>query len=142
MRLMQKALTFDDVLLVPAFSAILPHQVCLKTRLTRRISLNMPLISAPLDTVTESQLAKEVVKVKRFESGIVRDPITVPPDLKVLDVMALSRKHGISGFPVVEGEQLVGIATNRDLRFETRLNEPVRAIMTPRERLITVPEGA
>ncbi|CCD28781.1 Inosine-5'-monophosphate dehydrogenase (IMP dehydrogenase) (IMPDH) (IMPD) [Candidatus Glomeribacter gigasporarum BEG34] len=164
MRLMQKALTFDDVLLVPAFSAILPHQVCLKTRLTRRISLNMPLISAPMDTVTESRLAiamaqqggigiihknvsaeqqaKEVVKVKRFESGIVRDPITVPPDLKVLDVMALSRKHGISGFPVVEGEQLVGIATNRDLRFETRLNEPVRAIMTPRERLITVPEGA
>src|SRR5260363_284367 len=108
MRLMQKALTFDDVLLVPAFSAILPHQVCLKTRLTRRISLNMPLISAPMDTVTESRLAI---------------------------VMALSRKHGISGFPVVEGEQLVGIATNRDLRFETRLNEPVRAIMTPRERL-------
>src|SRR5260363_214544 len=119
MRLMQKALTFDDVLLVPAFSAILPHQVCLKTRLTRRISLNMPLISAPVDTVTESRLAiamaqqgglgiihknvpaeqqaKAVVKVKRFESGIVRDPLTVPPDLKVLDVMALSRKHGISG---------------------------------------------
>src|SRR5260364_73148 len=92
--------------------------------------------------VSAEQQAKEVVKVKRFESGIVRDLITVPPDLKVLDVMGLSRKHGISGFPVVEGEQWVGIATNRELGFERRLNEPVRAIMTPRERLITVPEGA
>jgi IMP dehydrogenase len=163
MRLIQKALTFDDVLLVPAFSNVLPRDTSLKTRLTRNISLHMPLVSAAMDTVTEARLAiamaqqggvgiihknltaaeqaREVAKVKRFESGVVRDPITVPPQMKVRDVIALSQQHGISGFPVVEGAQLMGIVTNRDLRFETRLDEPVRTIMTPRERLVTVKEG-
>ncbi|WP_175718002.1 IMP dehydrogenase [Burkholderia anthina] len=163
MRLIQKALTFDDVLLVPAFSDVLPRDTSLKTKLTRNISLNMPLVSAAMDTVTEGRLAiamaqqggvgivhknltpaeqaREVAKVKRFESGVVRDPITVPPQMKVRDVIALSRQHGISGFPVVEGPQLVGIVTNRDLRFETRLDEPVKSIMTPRDRLVTVKEG-
>jgi len=163
MRLIQKALTFDDVLLVPAFSDVLPRDTSLKTRLTRNISLHMPLVSAAMDTVTEARLAiamaqqggvgiihknltaaeqaREVAKVKRFESGVVRDPITVPPQMKVRDVIALSQQHGISGFPVVEGAQLMGIVTNRDLRFETRLDEPVRTIMTPRERLVTVKEG-
>jgi IMP dehydrogenase len=163
MRLIQTALTFDDVLLVPAFSDVLPRDTSLKTRLTRNISLNMPLVSAAMDTVTEARLAiamaqmggvgiihknltsaeqaREVAKVKRFESGVVRDPITVPPQMKVRDVIALSRQHGISGFPVVEGAQLIGIVTNRDLRFEERLDEPVRSIMTPRERLVTVKEG-
>jgi len=163
MRLIQKALTFDDVLLVPAFSDVLPRDTSLKTKLTRNISLNMPLVSAAMDTVTEGRLAiamaqqggvgivhknltpaeqaREVAKVKRFESGVVRDPITVPPQMKVRDVIALSRQHGISGFPVVEGPQLVGIVTNRDLRFESRLDEPVKSIMTPRERLVTVKEG-
>src|SRR3984885_182921 len=163
MRLIQTALTFDDVLLVPAFSDVLPRDTSLKTRLTRNISLNMPLVSAAMDTVTEARLAiamaqmggvgiihknltpaeqaSEVAKVKRFESGVVRDPITVPPQMKVRDVIALSRQHGISGFPVVEGAQLIGIVTNRDLRFEERLDEPVRNIMTPRERLVTVKEG-
>jgi IMP dehydrogenase len=163
MRLIQKALTFDDVLLVPAFSDVLPRDTSLKTRLTRNISLYMPLVSAAMDTVTEARLAiamaqqggvgiihknltpaeqaREVAKVKRFESGVVRDPITVPPQMKVRDVIALTQQHGISGFPVVEGAQLMGIVTNRDLRFETRLDEPVRTIMTPRERLVTVKEG-
>jgi len=163
MRLIQKALTFDDVLLVPAFSEVLPRDTSLKTKLTRNISLHMPLVSAAMDTVTEARLAiamaqqggvgiihknltaaeqaREVAKVKRFESGVVRDPITIPPDMKVRDVIALSQQHGISGFPVVEGAKLVGIVTNRDLRFETRFDEPVRSIMTPRERLVTVKEG-
>ena len=163
MRLIQKALTFDDVLLVPAYSNVLPRDTSLKTKLTRRIALNMPLVSAAMDTVTEGRLAiamaqqggigiihknltpaeqaREVAKVKRFESGVLRDPITVPPDLKVRDVIALSQQHGISGFPVVEGTRLIGIVTNRDLRFEERLDEPVRTIMTPRERLVTVKEG-
>jgi IMP dehydrogenase len=163
MRLIQKALTFDDVLLVPAFSDVLPRDTSLKTKLTRKIALNMPLVSAAMDTVTEARLAiamaqqggvgivhknltaaeqaREVAKVKRFESGVVRDPITVPPSMKVRDVISLSQQHGISGFPVVEGPQLIGIVTNRDLRFETRLDEPVRTIMTPRERLVTVKEG-
>ncbi len=163
MRLTQKALTFDDVLLVPAFSDVLPNETNLKTQLTRNIALNMPLVSAAMDTVTEGRLAiamaqqggvgivhknltpaeqaHEVAMVKRFESGVVRDPITVTPQTKVREVIALSRQHGISGFPVVEGVQLVGIVTNRDLRFETRLDEPIKSIMTPRERLITVSEG-
>jgi IMP dehydrogenase len=163
MRLIQKALTFDDVLLVPAFSSVLPRDTSLKTQLTRKISLNMPLVSAAMDTVTEGRLAiamaqmggvgivhknltaaqqaREVAKVKRFESGVVRDPITIPPTLRVRDVIALTQQHGISGFPVVEGAQLIGIVTNRDLRFEERLDEPVRKIMTPRERLVTVKEG-
>jgi len=154
MRLIQKALTFDDVLLVPAFSNVLPRDTSLKTQVTRKISLNMPLLSAAMDTVTEGRLAiamaqlggvgeqaREVAKVKRFESGVVRDPITVPPQMKVRDVIALTQQHGISGFPVVEGPQLIGIVTNRDLRFEERLDDEVRKIMTPRERLVTVKEG-
>src|ERR1700761_6893380 len=148
MRLIQTALTFDDVLLVPAFSDVLPRDTSLKTRLTRNISLNMPLVSAAMDTVTEARLAiamaqmggvgiihknltpaeqaPRAAQVKRFESGVVRDPITVPPQMKVRDVIALSQQHGISGFPVVEGAQLIGIVTNRDLRLETRLDGPVQ----------------
>jgi IMP dehydrogenase len=164
MRLVKKALTFDDVLLVPAFSEILPRDTSLSTRLTRGIALNIPLVSAAMDTVTESRLAiaiaqeggigivhknltpaeqaKEVARVKRFESGIVRDPFTVTPDMTVRDVLEITRQHKISGLPVMRGRQVVGIVTNRDLRFETRLDEPVSSIMTPRERLVTVREGA
>ena len=164
MRLLQKALTFDDVLLIPAHSSVLPREVSLKTRLTRNISLNMPLVSAAMDTVTESRLAialaqeggigiihknlspqaqaAEVVRVKRFESGVLKNPITVSPSMTVNEVLDLSRQHRISGFPVLEGRQVVGIVTNRDLRFETQLDQPIRNIMTPRERLVTVHEGA
>ncbi|MBK5915711.1 IMP dehydrogenase [Rhodocyclus purpureus] len=164
MRLIQKALTFDDVLLVPAHSAILPRDVSLRTRLTRNISLDLPLVSAAMDTVTEARLAialaqeggigivhknlspkaqaAEVSKVKRFESGILKDPITIPPTMTVREVLALTRQHRISGLPVVQGKQVVGIVTNRDLRFETNLDQPVSNIMTPRERLVTVQEGA
>lgn len=164
MRLLKKALTFDDVLLVPAFSAILPADTSLTTRLTRNITLNIPLLSAAMDTVTEARLAiamaqeggigiihknltaqeqaGEVAKVKRFESGVLRDPITIPPDMKIRDVIALSQQHGISGFPVVEGKVVVGIITNRDLRFETELNVQVRDKMTPREKLVYVDENA
>jgi IMP dehydrogenase len=163
MRLIQKALTFDDVLLVPAFSDVLPRDTSLKTRFTRNIALNMPLVSAAMDTVTEGRLAiamaqqggigivhknltpveqaREVAKVKRFESGVLLDPITVPPELTVSEVIALSHQYGISGFPVVDGRALIGIVTNRDLRFEQRQDLPVSSIMTPRERLITVKEG-
>jgi IMP dehydrogenase len=164
MRLAKKALTFDDVLLVPAFSDVLPRETSLATRLTRGIGLNIPLVSAAMDTVTESRLAiamaqeggigiihknlspveqaREVARVKRFESGIVRDPITVTPDMPVREVMGITQQHRISGLPVVRGRHVVGIVTNRDLRFETRLDEPVSSIMTPRERLVTVREGA
>ncbi len=164
MRLVQKALTFDDVLLVPAYSAVLPRDVSLRTRLTRSIELNIPLVSAAMDTVTEARLAiamaqaggigivhknlkpadqaREVARVKRYESGVLRDPITISPDMKVRDVIALSQQHGISGFPVLEGKTVVGIITNRDLRFEEELDAPVRAKMTPREKLVTVAEGA
>jgi IMP dehydrogenase len=164
MRLLGKALTFDDVLLVPAFSQLLPRDTSLATRLTRHIVLNLPLVSAAMDTVTESRLAiaiaqeggigivhknltprqqaAEVARVKRYESGVVRDPITVTPEMPVREVMALTRQHGFSGFPVLEGRQVVGIVTNRDLRFETRLDAPVREVMTPRERLVWVREGA
>lgn len=164
MRLLQKALTFDDVLLVPAYSAILPRDTSLQTRLTRNISLSIPLVSAAMDTVTESRLAiaiaqeggigiihknlssreqaREVSKVKRFEAGVVRDPITIPPTMKVRDVITLSNQHGISGFPVVEGKVVVGIITNRDLRFEEELDAEVRVKMTPREKLVYVKEGA
>jgi IMP dehydrogenase len=164
MRLLQKALTFDDVLLVPAHSDILPKDTSLKTRLTRNITLNIPLLSAAMDTVTEARLAiamaqeggigivhknltakeqaREIAKVKRFESGVVRDPITIPPTMRIRDVIALSQQHGISGFPVVEGKQVVGIITNRDLRFEEELDAEVRAKMTPREKLVYVKEGA
>jgi IMP dehydrogenase len=164
MRLIQKALTFDDVLLVPAYSAILPKDTSLNTRLTRNISLSIPLVSAAMDTVTEARLAiaiaqeggigivhknltakeqaREVAKVKRFEAGVVRDPITIPPTMKIRDVIALSHQHGISGFPVVEGKTVVGIITNRDLRFEEELEAEARQKMTPREKLVFVKEGA
>jgi IMP dehydrogenase len=164
MRVLQKALTFDDVSLVPAHSTVLPREVSLKTRLTRSIELNLPLVSAAMDTVTEARLAialaqeggigilhknmpakaqaAEVSKVKRFESGVVKDPVTIPPSMTVREVLHLKRAHKISGLPVVEGERVVGIITNRDLRFETNLDQPVRNIMTPRDRLVTVKEGA
>ncbi len=164
MRLLGKALTFDDVLLVPAYSQVLPRDTSLATRLSRNITLNLPLVSAAMDTVTESRLAialaqeggigivhknltpqhqaREVARVKRYESGVLRDPITVSSGVPVRDVIALSRQHGISGFPVVDEGKVVGIITGRDLRFETRLDAPVREIMTPRERLVYVKEGA
>ncbi len=164
MRLLGKALTFDDVLLVPAFSQVLPRDTSLATRLSRRITLNLPLVSAAMDTVTEARLAiaiaqeggigiihknltaqqqaREVARVKRYESGVLRDPITVGPEMPVREVMALAQQHGISGFPVLQGKTVVGIVTNRDLRFESRMDVPVREIMTPRERLITVRESA
>jgi IMP dehydrogenase len=164
MRLTKTALTFDDVLLVPAYSEVLPRDTSLVTRLTRNISLNIPLVSAAMDTVTESRLAiamaqeggigiihknlnaddqaREVARVKRHEFGIVIDPVTVTPSMRVRDAIALQRQHGISGLPVVEGGKVVGIVTNRDLRFEERLDEPLRNIMTPQERLVTMKEGA
>ena len=164
MRLQQKALTFDDVLLVPAYSEVLPRDVVLKTKLTREITLNLPMISAAMDTVTEANLAialaqeggvgiihknltaqqqaAEVAKVKRHESGVVSDPITVGPDMLVGDVIRMCLEHKISGVPVVEGRRVLGMVTNRDLRFETRMQAPVREIMTPREKLVTVREGA
>jgi len=164
MRLVQKALTFDDVLLVPAYSAVLPRDVQLTTKVSRNIALNIPLVSAAMDTVTEASLAialaqeggigivhknmppakqaAEVLKVKRHEAGVLRDPITITQDMTVRDAIDLQRSNKISGLPVVEGKWVVGIVTNRDLRFETRYEAPVREIMTPRERLVTVREGA
>ena len=164
MRVIQKALTFDDVLLLPAHSRVLPRDVSLKTRLTRKLELNIPLVSAAMDTVTEARLAiaiareggigivhknlttqaqaAEVAKVKRFESGVLRDPMTVAPEQTVRQVMGLQREHGISGFPVVKGGKVVGIVTNRDLRFETQLDQPVKSIMTSQRKLVTVREGA
>ena len=164
MRLSQQALTFDDVLLVPGHSTILPKDVSLKTQLTQNISLNIPLVSAAMDTVTESSLAialaeqgglgvihknmtpelqaEHVSKVKRFESGVVNDPITINPNMTVKEVMQITQKHKISGLPVLLNEKIVGIVTNRDLRFEENLDQPVKNVMTPRERLVTVKEGA
>jgi IMP dehydrogenase len=164
MRVIQRALTFDDVLLVPAHSKILPRDVNLQTRLTRKIILNIPLVSAAMDTVTEARLAiaiaqeggigivhknlparaqaAEIAKVKRFESGVLKDPITVTPSMSVREVLAITQQHKISGLPVLDGRKVVGIVTNRDLRFETNLDQPVTNIMTPRERLVTVKEGA
>ena len=164
MRIVQEALTFDDVLLVPAYTAVLPRDVDLKTRLTRHITLNIPLISAAMDSVTEARLAismaqeggigiihknmtpeeqaRQVRTVKKYESGVIKDPITVSPDATVGDVLKLTRAHQISGVPVVDGERLVGIVTSRDLRFETRYDEPVARIMTGKDRLVTVKEGA
>jgi IMP dehydrogenase len=164
MRVIQKALTFDDVLLLPAHSRVLPREVSLKTRLTRKLELNMPLVSAAMDTVTEARLAiaiaqeggigivhknlppqtqaAQVAKVKRFESGVLRDPMTVTPEMTVREVMTLQREHRISGFPVVKAGKVVGIVTNRDLRFETNLDQPVKSIMTPQRKLVTVREGA
>jgi IMP dehydrogenase len=164
MRLTQKALTFDDVLLLPAYSAVLPRETSLATQLTRQIRLNLPLVSAAMDTVTEARLAvalaqeggigiihknlspaaqaAEVLKVKRHEAGVLRDPITIPPTMTVREAFETQRANKISGLPVVEGRKVVGIVTNRDLRFETRMDVPVTAVMTPRERLVTVREGA
>ncbi|WAR46984.1 IMP dehydrogenase [Methylomonas rapida] len=164
MKIIQEALTFDDVLLVPAHSAVLPREVELKTRLTRNITLNIPLVSAAMDTVTEARLAiaiaqeggigiihknmttaqqaAEVSRVKKYESGVIKDPITVSPDVTVREVMELTRAKNISGVPVVDGEELVGIVTSRDLRFETRLDESIRSVMTPKDRLVTVNESA
>jgi IMP dehydrogenase len=163
MRLLGKALTFDDVLLVPAYSQVLPKDTSLATQFTRNIRLNLPLVSAAMDTVTEARLAiaiaqeggigivhknltareqaAQVAKVKRYESGVLRDPVVITPDTTVRQVMALSEELGVSGFPVCDGRQVVGIVTGRDLRFETRYDQKVSEIMTPRERLITVPEG-
>jgi IMP dehydrogenase len=164
MRLVQKALTFDDVLLLPGYSEILPRDVSLSTQLTRGITLNIPLVSAAMDTVTEDRLAialaqeggigiihknmsveaqaSQVAQVKRFESGVVKDPITITPQMTVREVLALKRTRKVSGLPVVDQGRVVGIITNRDLRFETNLDQPVASIMTPRERLVTVREGA
>ena len=163
MRLVEKALTFDDVLLLPAHSVVLPRNVNLTTRLTRAISLNIPLVSAAMDTVTEARLAialaqeggigiihknmpaesqaAHVAKVKRFESGVVKEPITIPPDMTVREVLNLIHKYKISGLPVVEGSKVVGIVTNRDLRFETNLDQSIKNIMTLKEQLVTVREG-
>jgi IMP dehydrogenase len=163
MRVRAKALTFDDVLLVPGQSSVLPRDVNLQSSLTRSIRVNLPLVSAAMDTVTEARLAiamaqaggvgvihknltakqqaLEVSRVKRYESGVLKDPITVRPDLSVRDVLMLTREHRISGFPVIDGKKLVGIVTNRDLRFETNLDQPVSAIMTPAAKLVTVREG-
>jgi IMP dehydrogenase len=157
-------LTFDDVLLLPAFSAVLPRETSLATRLSRQILLNLPLVSAAMDTVTEARLAialaqeggigiihknfspqaqaAEVLKVKRHEAGVLRDPITISPDITVREAIELQRSNKISGLPVVQGTQVVGIVTNRDLRFETRMDARVAEVMTPRERLVTVREGA
>jgi len=164
LRISQEALTFDDVLLIPGYSDVLPKDVSLKTRLTRGIELNIPLVSAAMDTVTEARLAiamaqeggigiihknmtieqqaAEVRKVKRFESGVVKDPITIDADATVRDLFELTRQHHISGVPVLSGGDLVGIVTSRDVRFESRLDARVREVMTPKERLVTLREGA
>ncbi len=164
MRIRAKALTFDDVLLVPGYSEVLPRDVDLSTRLTRQVSLQLPILSAPMDTVTESRLAiamaqaggvgvihknltakdqaREVSRVKRYESGVVKDPITVSLAATVREVMEITTDHKISGLPVVQGRRLMGIVTNRDLRFEANLDQSVTAIMTPADRLVTVQEGA
>ena len=164
MRIAKEALTFDDVLLQPGYSDVLPREVDLSTQLTREIKLNIPILSAAMDTVTEARLAialaqeggmgiihksmaierqaREVLTVKKFESGIVRKPITVTPDMTIREVIDLTRAMGISGVPVVDGKETVGIVTGRDLRFETQLDAPVSEVMTPQERLVTVREGA
>lgn len=164
MKILSEALTFDDVLLVPRYSEILPKDVSLKTQLTRNISLNIPILSAAMDTVTEYRLAvclaeegglgilhknmsieqqaQEVRKVKKFESGVVKDPITIAPNITIQELINITEQHNISGMPVVEGENLVGIVTSRDIRFETNLNQPVSQVMTPKNRLITVLESA
>ncbi len=164
MRIAKEALTFDDVLLQPGYSEVLPREVDLSTSLTREIRLNIPLLSAAMDTVTEARLAialaqeggigivhknmsieeqaRQVQKVKKFESGMVRNPITVNPEMTVQEVIDLTRSMGISGVPVVDGKNTLGIVTHRDLRFETRLDAPVSTVMTPKDRLVTVKEGA
>jgi len=164
MRVLTEALTFDDVLLVPDYSDILPKDVDLSTHLTRNIKLNIPVVSAAMDTVTESRLAiamaqlggigvihknlsieaqaREVRKVKKFESGVIKNPITVGPYTTIREVLELTKRHNISGVPVVEGNDLIGIVTSRDMRFEKVLDDPVRNIMTRKENLVTVKEDA
>ena len=164
LRIREEALTFDDVLLQPAYSEVTARDVCLKTQLTGNIELNIPLLSAAMDTVTEPRLAialaqeggigiihknmpierqaRQVDRVKKFESGVISDPITVNPDMTIRQVLELTRAKNISGVPVVLGTKVVGIVTHRDLRFETKLDAPVSSVMTPRERLITVRENA
>jgi len=164
LKVIQEALTFDDVLLVPDASNILPSQALLKTQLTSKIQLNIPLISAAMDTVTEAELAiaiaqeggigiihknltpeaqaRQVTKVKKYESGVISDPVVTSPDCSIKEVLELTAKHKISGVPVVEGNNLVGIVTSRDLRFVSKVNPKVSTIMTPKERLVTVQEGA
>ncbi len=164
MRILEEALTFDDVLLVPAYSEVLPREVSLASQLTREIRVNLPVVSAAMDTVTEARLAitiaqeggigiihknmsidnqaRQVDRVKKFESGVISDPITVSPDMTIRQVIELTRAKNISGVPVVLGTKVVGIVTHRDLRFETKLDAPVSSVMTPKERLITVRENA
>ncbi len=164
MRIIEEALTFDDVLLVPAHSTVLPKDVDLTTRVTRDIQLNVPILSAAMDTVTESHLAialaqegglgiihknltaeeqaEHVNMVKKYESGVIKDPVQVTPDKTIREVMALREHYQISGVPVVDGEDLIGIVTSRDLRFEPNLDQPVSAVMTPKDKLVTVQEGA
>jgi len=164
MRISEQALTFDDVLLQPAYSDVLPRDVDLSTRITRQITLNIPLVAAAMDTVTEARLAialaqeggigvvhksmtaeqqaAHVRAVKKFESGVISDPITVRPEATIREVLELTRARHISGVPVVDGEKPIGIVTSRDLRFETHFDAPVTSIMTPRDRLVTVREGA
>ncbi len=164
MRIVEEALTFDDVLLVPAHSSIMPKDVELVTRVTRGIQLNIPLLSAAMDTVTESRLAialaqegglgiihknmtaaeqaAQVNKVKKYESGVINDPVTVSPEMSVREVLELRQQYNISGMPVTRGKELVGLVTSRDVRFETNLEQPVSAIMTPKDKLVTVPEGS
>ena len=164
LKVIQEALTFDDVLLVPNHSNILPSDASLKTQLTSKIQLNIPLISAAMDTVTESELAiaiaqeggigiihknlssqdqaNEVTKVKKHESGVITDPVVTSPDCSIKEVIELTSKHNISGVPVVEGKNLVGIVTSRDLRFVSKVTPKVSSIMTPKDRLVTVKEGA
>jgi IMP dehydrogenase len=164
MRILEEALTFDDVLLVPARSDVLPREVDLGTQLTRNIRIGLPVLSAAMDTVTEARLAitmaqeggmgiihknmpieaqaRQVAHVKKFESGVIADPITIHPDATIREVIELTRARGISGVPVVSGKQVVGIVTHRDLRFERQLDAPVSTVMTPKARLVTVREGA
>ncbi|HFC92295.1 MAG TPA: IMP dehydrogenase [Leucothrix mucor] len=164
MRILEEALTFDDVLLVPAHSNVLPIDVDLRAPLTKKITLNIPFLSAAMDTVTEAKLAISLAQegglgivhknmtidaqaniistVKRFESGIIKEPITTSQDVSIAEVMEITKKHNISGVPVVNGEDLLGIVTSRDLRFETRFDQPVTSVMTPKDKLVTVKEGA
>jgi IMP dehydrogenase len=164
MRILEEALTFDDVLLVPASSDVLAKEIDLGTQITRNVRLGLPIVSAAMDTVTEARLAitmaqeggmgvihknmtidaqaREVARVKKFESGVIRDPISVTPEMTIREVLALTNARGISGVPVVNGTQAVGIVTHRDLRFETKLDAPVSSVMTPQHRLITVRENA
>ncbi|MCC5858068.1 MAG: IMP dehydrogenase [Ectothiorhodospiraceae bacterium] len=165
MRIAQEALTFDDVLLLPAYSEVMPREASLRSRVSREIAVNLPLVSAAMDTVTEAPLAitlaeqggigivhknmsleqqaEHVRRVKKFESGVIKEPISVAPDTTIREVLEITRANRISGVPVVEnGDDLVGIVTSRDLRFESRVNAPVKEIMTGRDRLVTVQEGA